>query len=89
MSVAGFDYDTPKAANDDPRFYGKSVGKLEIRTALADVQCKASHGVIDTMAATETAIQLQLIKKYQRKLSLVQEILAQQRAVVAKASHAG
>ncbi|MCZ0982105.1 hypothetical protein O1L60_33065 [Streptomyces diastatochromogenes] len=47
------------AANDDPRFRPTPEGasRTEIATALADIDCRATHRVAEVWHAAETRIQ--------------------------------
>ncbi|WP_369147709.1 hypothetical protein [Streptomyces sp. R44] len=59
MKAKGFTYPAPMAANDDPRFRPSPGGasRAEIDTALADIDCRATHRVAETWHEAETRIQ--------------------------------
>ncbi|GGY46340.1 hypothetical protein [Streptomyces tanashiensis] len=59
MKAKGYTYPAPMAANDDPRFRPRPEGasSAEIDTALADIGCRARHGVAEIWHEAETRIQ--------------------------------
>ncbi|MFF8378485.1 hypothetical protein ACF07V_20430 [Streptomyces sp. NPDC015661] len=59
MKAKGFTYPAPMAANDDPRFRPSPGGasRVEIDTALADIDCRATHRVAEAWHEAETRIQ--------------------------------
>ncbi|MEU6074895.1 hypothetical protein [Micromonospora sp. NPDC047074] len=57
MESMGYHYPNPGRANDDPAFNSTVASSVEIATAVADVSCKDKAGLIDLMAAVETAYQ--------------------------------
>ncbi|WP_128643638.1 hypothetical protein [Streptomyces sp. SS] len=64
MKAKGFDYKDPWAANDDPRWEASGGKSAEaIATAKADVTCRNSFGVSETMHKVETDWQQRLLKE--------------------------
>lgn len=62
MAGAGYQYAAPMEANDDPRWWSSEVaGADEIATAVADVACKSSTGLIPVWSAVEAEHQTALI----------------------------
>ncbi|TDE15753.1 hypothetical protein [Jiangella asiatica] len=66
MAAAGYRYDAPMEANDDPAWWSTDVaGADEIATAVADVACKDSTGLIAVWSAVEAEYQSELIAQNQ------------------------
>lgn len=61
MSKAGFNYSTPMAANDDPRWGTTTASQDEISTATADVNCKLSTNLTGLRVAVAAAYQTKFI----------------------------
>jgi len=89
LAAAGYSYQTPKAANDDPRFAGPTASPEEKKTALADVRCKQQTHLVDIMAAVETRVEGQQIDANRHDLDLVAANIAELRSRVAGAAVAG
>jgi hypothetical protein len=63
MASDGFSYSNPMDAVADPRWQTAAPSRLEIRTAQADVACKATTNLVGTWFTVESAIQEVLIKR--------------------------
>ena len=61
MSQAGFNYPTPMAANDDPRWGTTTASQDEISAATADVNCKLSTNLTGLRVAAAAAYQTKFI----------------------------
>jgi hypothetical protein len=86
LSDAGFDYAAPMQANDDPRWWASEVaGAEEIATAVADVACKESTGLIPVWSAVEAEHQEAWIAEHRAGLDAYRALLDAQ---VASASTA-
>lgn len=68
MRRAGFHYESPAQANNDPAFSGDVASPAEIATATADVKCKKETSLINVMAAVETAYQRRALEEHQERL---------------------
>ncbi|MBB5788242.1 hypothetical protein [Jiangella mangrovi] len=85
LAAAGFDYAAPMEANDDPRWWTSEVaGPLEIETAVADVACKQSTGLIPVWSAVEAEHQETLIAAHQAELDAYRVVLDEQVAEAAR-----
>ncbi|MCB5165039.1 hypothetical protein LG634_09385 [Streptomyces bambusae] len=84
MRTKGFTYGVPMAADDDPRFRPRPGGPsaTEIRTALADLDCRVTHQVAETWHAAEAAIQRESVARHAKELAADRRALD---AVVRKA----
>lgn len=79
MAEAGYRYAAPMDANDDPRWWtADTAGPDEIATAVADVACKQSTGLIPVWSAVEADHQEQLIAASQSELDGYRALLDQQ-----------
>jgi hypothetical protein len=79
MAAAGFRYAAPMEANDDPRWWAsETAGSEEIATAVADVSCKSSTGLIAVWSAVEAEHQAELIAANQAELDAYRALLDQQ-----------
>ncbi|WP_116947109.1 hypothetical protein [Jiangella endophytica] len=79
MSEAGYQYAAPMDANDDPRWWtSDTAGADEIATAVADVACKESTGLIPAWSAAEADYQTQFIAAHQAELDAYRALLDQQ-----------
>lgn len=86
LAGAGFDYAAPMEANDDPRWWASEVATAdEIATAVADVACKQSTGLIPVWSAVEAEHQEALIAEHRAELDAYRSLLDAQ---VASASTA-
>ncbi|MEV4662511.1 hypothetical protein AB0J85_11210 [Micromonospora echinofusca] len=79
MERAGYHYPNPGRANDDPAFNTTVASSGEIATAVADVLCKEEVGLINLMAAAETAYQNREIESAKDRL---REILGRKNAQI-------
>ncbi|RIQ23270.1 hypothetical protein [Jiangella rhizosphaerae] len=76
MAEAGYDYAAPMDANDDPRWWTSDVaGPEEIATAVADVACKESTGLIAVWSAVEAGHQSRLIAASRAELDAYRALL--------------
>jgi hypothetical protein len=91
MRQTGFHYPDPMAANNDPAFTIEQPTENEIRTAIADVQCKRKVGVAEVWAAVETAYQRQAVDAHHDQLEVIRQAihikLVNARAVLAGRPH--
>lgn len=71
MRRAGFDYDSPWDANDDPRWRTRRPTSLEISTALVDVRCRAETHLVDVWYAVEKQYQTRVVHRLADQLALV------------------
>lgn len=79
MADAGFDYEAPMRANDDPAWWvADTAGPQEIATATADVACKDRTGLIATWSAVEAEYQAELIAEHQAGLDAYRAVLDRQ-----------
>lgn len=79
MADAGYDYAAPMDANDDPRWWtSDAAGPDELATAVADVACKSSTGLIHVWSAVEAGYQSQFIAASQAELDAYRALLDQQ-----------
>lgn len=69
MEKAGYDYSTPRDANNDPRWSGQTPSPLEIATAIADVDCKKKTGLLNTWVAVFRAYEQRYIDKHAAALA--------------------
>lgn len=87
MKAKGFTYADPWAPNDSPKWVPGKPTALEKRTAVADVQCKHSTGLVDTWhdvmveyqrkAIEQNAVQLdRLTKSTAAKVANAKRVLA-------------
>ncbi len=87
MKQKGYDYPSPMDAIESPSFSKGKVSAKEKETAVADVACKQSTGLLETWFKAEAAIQKDMIKKdvtllrkldelHEKKLSAARKILA-------------
>ncbi|MEV5597522.1 hypothetical protein [Streptomyces sp. NPDC052496] len=83
MKGQGYSYKEPLDASDDPRFSSPAVSKLEISTALADLECRQRYDVARTWFESESALQQQAIEKNAENLD---QIKKSRDAMVKKAS---
>jgi hypothetical protein len=65
MTGQGYAYPNPDAAIDDPRWDidAAAIPKAEIDTALADVRCKTSSGLVETWHDVEVGVQQDKIRR--------------------------
>jgi hypothetical protein len=63
MKRKGYTYASPMDALEAPAFREGSVSDQEKKTAMADVSCKESTGLLDTWFKAESAIQKGMIEK--------------------------
>ncbi|WP_053207812.1 hypothetical protein [Jiangella muralis] len=79
MAGAGYHYAAPMDANDDPRWWtSDAAGADELATAVADVACKSSTGLIPVWSAVEAGYQSQFIAASQAELDAYRALLDQQ-----------
>jgi hypothetical protein len=64
MKAKGLTYADPWQPNDNPKWVPGKPTPLEKKTAVADVQCKHSTGLIDTWYAVMVEYQHQAIERY-------------------------
>ena len=83
----GFGYPNPMTANNDVAFATEEATDTEVRTAVADVRCKRTVGVVEVWTAVETAYPRQAIDAHHDQLELIRQAiqarLANARAVLA------
>lgn len=76
LAAAGFQYAAPMDANDDPRWWVSDVASPEeIATAVADVACKSSTGLIPVWSAVEAEHQTALISQHRAGLDEYRALL--------------
>ncbi|TDD72014.1 hypothetical protein E1262_04690 [Jiangella aurantiaca] len=86
MADAGYRYAAPMDANDDPRWWtSETAGPEEIATAVADVACKESTGLIPAWSAVEADYQARFIAANQAELDAYRALLDQQVSAVSTA----
>ncbi|MFI0264545.1 hypothetical protein ACH4OW_36755 [Streptomyces sp. NPDC017056] len=73
MKDQGYSYKEPLDASDDPRFSSPDVSKLEISTALADLECRKRHDVARIWFEAESALQQQAIEKNAENLDRIKK----------------
>ncbi|MEO3874359.1 hypothetical protein ABGB18_36670 [Nonomuraea sp. B12E4] len=78
MAALGYDYPTPRAANNDVAFKTGEPTPREIATAVADVRCKRRTKVVETWAAVEAAYQNQAIAEHRADLQKTKNVVAAQ-----------
>ena len=69
MEEAGYHYATPWDAWNDPRWSGPRASPLEIATAVADVQCKRTTGLLDTWVAVTRAYEQRYVDRHAAALA--------------------
>jgi len=76
MRQKGFHYTKPMDPGDSDRFlHAAKPGRLEIRTAVADVECKRQTNVIGVWISVETAYQEIAVRVDGKKLNQVRQSL--------------
>jgi hypothetical protein len=75
MRQAGFSYPDPMTANNDPAFATEQPTGNEIRTAVTDVRCKRTVGVVEVWAAVETAYQRHTVEAHRDQLELIRQAI--------------
>jgi len=75
MAGQGLEYESPREANNDPRWYGDIPSVEEIDTARADVACKEQVDLVSTMATVETAYQHRALERNADALAKVREAI--------------
>lgn len=79
IAAAGYQYDAPMQANDDPAWWQSDTASAEeIATATADVACKESTGLIPAWSAVEAEHQAALIERNRAGLDAYRALLDQQ-----------
>lgn len=73
MADLGFAYESPRDANNDPKWDGDSASAEEIATATADVTCKRQVDLASTMATVETAYQNRALAENQEALDTIEQ----------------
>jgi hypothetical protein len=71
MKEQGFTYGSPQDADNDPRWRSGKPSAAEIATAVADVGCKARHGVVKAWLAAEASHEAEDIRAHQAHLTQV------------------
>lgn len=93
MAEAGYDYQHPDAAINDPAFSAGRPSGREIAVATRDVECKERVDWVETWVAVQRAVQGALIPKHAADLAREQQHkqrqLATAREVNARVPHAG
>lgn len=75
MAGQGLEYESPREANNDPKWYGDVPSAEEIETAKADVACKEQVDLVSTMATVETAYQHRALETNADALAKVREAI--------------
>ncbi|WP_157553434.1 hypothetical protein [Jiangella gansuensis] len=79
MAEAGYRYDAPMDANDDPTWWRTDTASAEeIATATADVACKESTGLIPVWSEVEAEYQAELIAQHQDRFDAYRARLDEQ-----------
>lgn len=73
MKAKGFAFADPWQPNDDPRWQPGKPTALEKRTAIADVRCKHSTGLVDTWYTVLVDYQQQAMKTFPTELARLAE----------------
>ena len=84
MHEQGFEYPSPRAANDDQHWNGDGISDAEIATAVADVGCKTRTNIAGTMLAVETAYQQRLVDQHSTQLTELKALFDAEAAGAAK-----
>ena len=69
MEQAGYHYATPRDANNDSRWSGPTASPLEIATAIADVRCKRTTGLLDIWVAVTRAYEQRYVDRHAAALA--------------------
>jgi hypothetical protein len=89
MHEQGFEYPSPRAANDDQRWSGDEASDAEIATAVADVACKLKTNIAGTMLAVETAYQRRLVDQHVAELAELKALFEDEAAGAVKVIGSG
>lgn len=63
MRSAGFRYESPDQATQDPAWRGGATSRREVAVAIADVRCKARSRFVYVLSTAETALQRDAIAR--------------------------
>lgn len=84
MKQSGYNYADPMEAMDDPAFIAPRPGASEIKTAMADIECKNRTRLVDVWASVETAYQRRLLDRNAEALNDVKDYLLAKEQAAAK-----
>lgn len=85
MAERSYTYPTPSAANDDPRWWKSDVpSKLEIKIAVADVDCKTEVHLVDLQFEVERRHDEIIIRDNHRSLDEIEKLGERRLAVAQK-----
>lgn len=76
MGRAGFNYATPREANNDPAWRTPRPSTRELATAVADARCKREVHLVDLWATVETAYQQHQVAQHAEQLEILARALA-------------
>jgi hypothetical protein len=76
MRRAGFDYASPRKANNDPAWRTRRPSTREVATAVADARCKREVRLVDFWATAETAYQQHQVARHAEQLEILARALA-------------
>jgi hypothetical protein len=80
MARSGYRYNTPMAANNDPKWSGEKASAEEIAVAVADVDCKKTTNLAGIRMAVDAAYQREAISQHSADLNAIKAGLARQAA---------
>jgi hypothetical protein len=81
MASAGFAYQTPREANNDPAFSRTPLPTpYEIRVAVADVRAKQAVHLVEVWSAVEAQLQRGMIERHRSALDVARAVLDAQLA---------
>lgn len=83
MTDAGYNYRTPMAADDDPKWGGEQASAEEIAVAVADVGCKKSTNLAGIRMAVEAAYQRVAMSEHAAELGAIQAAFVRQATTAA------
>ena len=75
MKKLGFDYASPRDANNDPQFDTPGPTKHEIAVATADTRCKKETDVVNVWAAVEKGYQTRAVERNSEALHTIKKML--------------
>lgn len=78
MAEAGYSYEAPMQANDDPAWQSPTASPEEIATATADVACKEKTDLVAVWSSVEAEHQAGSIAKHQKRFDAYRAVLDQQ-----------
>jgi hypothetical protein len=83
MARAGYEYRSPRDANNDPAFSTPRATPREIRTAVADVRCKRENDLVGLWAAVEAGYQQQAVAAHRGRLDRIARDIERRTAAAA------